>query len=74
MASLNRWLARFSYTLLICAGLLGYAAWGHVKRDGWSPKPAIQTLGALVSAGLGLAGIRARHSTVISAENHDVVR
>jgi hypothetical protein len=74
MFSLNRWLARLSYSLLICAGLLGYSAYQQVQASGWGYRPVLMLVAAAVGVALGFYGIGKRHSTTFSEENDGPVR
>jgi hypothetical protein len=65
MPILNKWLARFSFSLLILCGLLAWTAYKEAKLGGFSPRTAALLLGAVAVLFGGLMGIRARHRAVL---------
>jgi hypothetical protein len=60
---MDRWLARFSYTFLILGGLLVWQAYREVTMLADPPKwrLALYFVGAMVSVGLAVRGIRGRY-------------
>ncbi len=60
---MNRWIARFSFTLLILAGLLIYQGWREIHQLADPPKwrLALYFLAAGISAGLSMRGMQLRH-------------
>lgn len=61
MASLERWIARFSYSFLILAFVLGWES--HRRLQGWGMDARVwaELIGAAVAAGLGMWGVRIQH-------------
>ena len=57
-----RWLARFSFSFMILAGLLAWSGYRGLTRGGvqnW--RIGLYFIGAGICFGLGLRGVRERH-------------
>lgn len=60
---MRKWIARFSYTLVIIGGLLFYQVYkfqtSGADTPGW--QTAVIVIGAALAVALGIQGIRMRH-------------
>ena len=60
---MDRWLARLAYSFLILAGLLVWQAYREMTtlREPGKARLGLYFVGAMVSVGLAVRGMRARH-------------